>query len=178
VLLGRNIRKSARDRVVDLFESPPVESELNPFNVYTEVEYRDDTFIPPQDRAFIYVISARILPSNAAKYPVVVIDLAERRWQSEEMGNRKGGIVTLDFECFGRNTGESNDIADFIARFMGTTLPIRDYAAANPSGTILEYAPILEPIDIDAMEVMAESVQFTGAVLAWDRVRMKIMTLQ
>jgi len=163
MLKHREIRLSIRDRLSTLLGAPPAASGLSAFNVYTEAQFRDDTFAPTFP--FVYLLDSYVLPVKT-KLPLVIIEIGLYRRQTFEIGNRSGRFIRVHIHVFGRNRAERDDLAALVADYFGSTFTIKQY----PENTAVETVQLSDRIDVEDMAIANEEVQFGGAVLDWSRV--------
>ena len=171
---NREIRLSIRDRVSDLFSAPPTDSGFSVFNVYNEIDYRNPDHVPTPNTAFIYLVDSYQLPVNT-KLPLVVLEIERYRKESFELGNRKGRNIKAHIHVFGRNRGERDDLAGFMADYFGDSFDIKTYTQASPTGTVVETVQLNDRIDVSDMTISGpiqgrENVESSGVVLDWSRV--------
>src|SRR5574337_1269763 len=98
MLKHRAIRLSIKDRVRDMFLNPEAETELAPFNVYYESQFRDaasGNFTPTFP--FVYLLDSYLLPVAQRidmMQPQVVIEIQKYQSRPFELGNRSGRWIT------------------------------------------------------------------------------------
>lgn len=125
MLLDRIHRISIKETLKALFESPPAESVLSAFNVYSEEDMRNankGSFRPTPP--FIFITDARIAPT-LAQLPFIAIDATPRKAQFQ-LGDRRGRLVSADLHIFGRSRGERDDLGSFIADYL-TVISVKNY---------------------------------------------------
>ena len=169
MLKHREIRLSIRDRNSTLFGAPPAASGLSVYNVYTEAQFRDDTFTPTFP--FVYLLDSYVLPVKT-KLPLVIVEIGRYRRQTFEIGNRNGRLITAHIHVFGRNRAERDDLAALIADYFGSTFTIKQY----PENTSVETVQLSDRIDVEDMAIANEEVQFGGAVWEWQRITFEFET--
>lgn len=177
MLKGREIRLSARDRLVDMFGAPPSGSGLSVFTVYNESQFRDTTFTPNANAPYIFILDADVMPVDT-RLPLIVIENAWRKRRSFEIGNRNGRFVRMFFNVFGKNRAERDDLADFIGDYFGNTITIKSYSEADPTGTAVETAVIEDEIVVEAMNISGpvqgrQEIEFGGDLINWARIRLE-----
>lgn len=147
-LKHRAIRLSLKDRIRDMFLAPDAATELAPFNVYYEANFRNaasGNFTPTFP--YIYLLDSYLLPVAQridVMQPQVVIEIDEYVKRPFELGNREGRWVTAWIHVFGQNRGQRDDLGSFIVDYIGATLPIKSYSASDTAGTQVETA-IIDP---------------------------------
>ena len=117
MLLDRLHRISIKESLKALFESPPAESVLSAFNVYSEEDMRNankGSFTPTAP--FIFITDARIAPT-LAQLPFIAIDATVNK-APFQLGDRRGRRVSADLHIFGRSRGERDDLGSFIADYL------------------------------------------------------------
>jgi len=168
MLKHREIRLSIRDRLSTLLGAPPAASGLSAFNVYTEAQFRDDTFTPTFP--FVYLLDTYVLPVKT-KLTLIAIECEYER-QPFEIGNREGRLVTAYIHTFGRNRAERDDLAAFIADYFGSTFSIKQY----PENTTVETVQLQDRIKVENMAIVNEAVEFGGSVLDWAMITLRFQT--
>ena len=144
MLKHRAIRLSLKDRIRDMLLSPDVATGWAAFNIYNESQFRAaqaGSFTPVFP--FVYLLDSYILPVAQRldkQYPQVVIEIETYRSRPFEIGNRSGRDVTAWVHVFGKDRGQRDDLGSYIVDYIGNSLPIKDYSAANPSGVVVDNA--------------------------------------
>ena len=78
--------------------APPAEVGWNPFNVYTEAQFRNaaaGSFTPTFP--YVYLLDSYLLPVAQrldVQYPQIVVEIDEYRARPFEIGNRSGRWIT------------------------------------------------------------------------------------
>lgn len=125
MLLDRLHRISIKESLKTLFETPPGESVLEAFNVYSEADMRNmnkGTWKP--SAPFVFIIDSHLAPT-LAQLPFIAIDATPQK-APFQLGDRKGRMVSADLHIFGRSRGERDDLASFIADYLGS-ITIKNY---------------------------------------------------
>lgn len=165
MLLDRIHRISIKESLKTLFESPPAESVLDAFNIYSEADMREmnkGSFTPMAP--FVFITDARIAPT-VAQLPFIAIDAVPRR-APFQLGDRRGRMVSADLHIFGRSRGERDDLASFIADYL-TTITVENHneyefmgfasGAEMCKGEIVD-EPSMKPISIGDEESLEGSL--------------------
>ena len=167
----RELRRSIRDQIEALFETPPAESGMAAFNVYHDSDYRTVDFIPTAP--YIYLLDS-FQPPVATRfdrqYPQVVIEIDRYAGQPFEIGNRHGRVINCLISIFGRNRGERDDLGAFIADYFGTKLAVRTYPTASSAGTIIEEALLDDEIVVQDEFTPRLELVTNGSLVGWTTV--------
>ena len=168
MLKNRAIRLSVRDRLTAMFEAPDAATGLAAFNVYTESNFRSvqtGTFTPTFP--YVYLLDSFLAPMPVRvdlQQPQVIVEVDAYMRNPFELGNRDGRQVDLLIHVFGRSRGERDDLGGFIADYFGSSLSIKTYTAANPTGTEVEKALVDDTIRVK--DIFTPRIEKIGAVEA------------
>lgn len=169
MLIDRLLRISVKESLKTLFESPPAESGLSAFNVYSETDMRNmnkGTFSPTAP--YIFITDSRIAPTTA-QLPFIAIDATPTK-RPFEMGNERGRTIAVDLHIFGKSRGERDDLASFIADYL-KAITVKNY---NSSGSYLGHAAgatmctgeITEEMSMSYMQI-SEDESLEGSLENW-----------
>lgn len=175
MLKHRAIRLSIKDRVRDMLLAPDLNTGLAPYNIYYESDFRRasaDQFTPTFP--FVYLLDSYLLPAHQKidiMQPQIVIDVSKYTSSPFEMGNRSGLVVQVCLHILGQNRGQRDDLGSFFVDYFGSALDIKDYSAANPSGTVVESA-IIDPVITyeNVYEAMLEIELAGNLLMGWGKV--------
>lgn len=120
---NREIRKSVQKRLRDMFQAPDSSTGWGPFNVYGEVQFRDESFVPIAP--FVFLVDS-YLPLAKRRLPMIIIDLAVDK-STFELGSRGGRIVNATLGVLGATRGQRDDFASYIQDLFGNTIQIYSY---------------------------------------------------
>lgn len=151
-----------------------------PWNVYNEADFRqvavDGNVVAgtPPVFPFVYLMDSFIQPVEGVRIdlqePQVIVEIDQYQAFPFELGNVKGRIIKVMIHVFGKNRAERDDLAGYFMDYIGTTIDVKDYSAANPTGTFVEDA-IIDPSSrvVEDIYTARADVLFSNVLMDWSR---------
>lgn len=169
MLKHRAIRLSIKDRLRDMFAAPDAGTELAPFNVYYESQFRSAAsggFTPTFP--FVYLLDSYLLPVAQRidlMQPQVVIEIQRYQSRPFELGNRSGRWITALIHVLGQNRGQRDDIGSFIMDYFGNALDIKSYSASDTAGTVVDSAVLDDDRVVEDIYTPRLEIELAGGLL-------------
>lgn len=164
MLLFRNVTLSVRQAVSDLFANPPT-GLTNPYSVYGEDRFIDETFQPT--RPYLWLLESRV-PPRETRLPMVIIERAPTLSSEFEMGNREGSLQVVNLHVFARSRGERDDLAAFLYENL-KALTVFDFSSQPP--TPRYRVDVLSRAS--GSNSVAPDLGLEGALANWETVRIE-----
>jgi hypothetical protein len=156
-----------------LLVSPPT-GTINSQTVYGESELQavnNKTLTPV--RPCVFLLATYMRPEPAV-LPMIVVDMTKIKKRPFELGNRNGRMTQIFINTFGRQRGETDDLASFFQDNFGPTFPVYDYTSG--SGTFVENAEVEYEIDCDEHLPSSDAVRQEGSLDLWMEVDIRFWT--
>lgn len=172
---NRDIRLSIKDKIKSMLVLPdPSVAWSRPWNVYTEANFRAvvaGTFTPVAP--FVYLLDSFLEPVTGVRkdlmQPQILVEINTYEARPFEVGNRAGRHIVCDVHVFGKNRGERDDLACYLMDFIGSSLEIKTYSAANPDGTKVDDALIDDKKTVEDIYTTRADAGMSGLALDWTR---------
>ncbi len=152
--------------VVDKFEHPlSAYGIANAYNVYDELDFRDDSFKPTIP--YIYLLETRV-PPKQQKLPTIFMEFEGIDQAFYEVGTRGGAIQVCHLHIFGRHRGERDQLASYLFTVLREvpSISILDYSLTTPTEL---YKTQVENVTSRQMAVSSE-VALEAALSLWNTV--------
>jgi len=176
--IDRNIQKSLMAHVRGLLKSPPTAAGLTAFSVYNEkdliaINAGADLPLNP----FVFLLDT-YMRAKVAALPMVIIEVFMIHKVPYELGNRNGRTQEANIHCFGRTRGERDDLASFMADYIGATFPVYTYVSgsAGDVGTFLENAEIEPDVLVQFAPQAGQEIRRDASLDLWKYVNFRFRT--
>ena len=175
MLEERNNTKSVMALARGLLQTPPAGSGLAAFTVYSEKNVREvmqKTLTPV--RPCVFLVDSYMRPGEPV-LPMIVVELPLVKRKPFELGNHKGRWVDAIYHVFGRNKGDRDDLASFLANNIGGQIPLYDYTS-SASGVFVHYATVHDEIDIEPVPLTRIDLRWEGSLDSWAMVSFSFLS--
>jgi hypothetical protein len=173
---NRDVRLSVKDRIKEMLTTPDASMGWSrAWNIYNEANFRAvaaGTFTPTAP--FVYLMDSFQEPVTGARrdlmQPQLIVEIETYEKRPFEVGNRAGHHVGIYVQVFGKNRGERDDLGGYLTDFIGDSIDIKAYSAANPTGVLADQALIDDLKKYEDIYTTRADAALSGLVLDWSRV--------
>jgi hypothetical protein len=176
MLKDRNLRKSVMARGRSLLSSPPAGSGLSAYTVYSEKQMREvtqGTLTPITP--FVFLVDSFVRPTDTT-LPMIVVEVPRASRRPFEVGNRNGRRTEAIFHVFGRQRGERDDLASFLADNLGGVMPVYDYTGGSQSA-LVENGLIEDEVVVEEVTLRRDDLRWESSLDLWSMVSFAFQTV-
>lgn len=141
------------------------------YNVYGEDAFRTATQTDVEP--YIYLLMNRV-PPKAEKLPTIILDFPALPYIPYEIGTRGGSSQLVNMHIFGRNRGERDDLAGYLAQVMIDYPNINIYDYSTTPAT-LKFGTFAENISIAPQTVGEENLSIEGSLVNWNVLQFELL---